>query len=372
MKALIQQWHNALAARQAQYTYRSLKQYGPGIDFLSNDYLGLAKDEDFRQILLAAVNGQPDYLQGSTGSRLISGNSAYTEATEAFIAAAHGTAAALFFASGYKANIALFSCILSRSDTIITDELVHRSVHDGCQLSQARKWKFRHNDLNHLETLLKKASGNVVIAIESLYSVDGNFAPLTEIVQLSRQYNAGLIVDEAHATGVFNKGLVHQYGLQNDVLATIVTYGKAIGLEGAVILGTQTLKDYLVNYAAPFIYSTAPSALHLLRIRSAYQYLAAEPHLRETLSRRIDFFREFGLHKYSESGSPIQLVQFKDQAELLKAHQDLSAKGILTYPLFAPTVPEGTERLRICLHSFNTAEEITALCTTIKNYAYVS
>lgn len=371
MKALIQQWHNTLATREAAHTYRRLTQYGPGIDFLSNDYLGLAKDRHFRQILLKAVNRQPGLLQGATGSRLISGNTAYTEATEAFIAAAHGTEAALFFASGYKANLALFSCILGRTDTIITDERVHRSVHDGCQLSMARKWKFRHNDPDHLETLLKKASGNIIIAIESLYSVDGNFAPIPEIIQLCRQYNAGLIVDEAHATGVFDKGLVHQYGLQNDVLATIVTYGKAMGLEGAAILGGQTLKNYLVNYAAPFIYSTAPSALHLLRIRAAYQYLAAQPQLRETLNRQIKLFRSFDLHTYSESGSPVQLVRFRDQAELRKVHQDLKAKDILTYPLFAPTVPQGAERLRICLHSFNTKEEINLLCTTIKNYAYV-
>jgi len=372
MKALVQQWDKALAARKEQGTYRSLKQYGPGIDFFSNDYLGLSQDPQFRQLLLTQVNEQADCLSGSTGSRLISGNSALAEAIESFIAAEHGTETALFFASGYKANLSLFSCILDRNDTIIADTLIHRSVHDGCQLSQAKKWKFRHNDLNHLEALLQKASGNVVVAIESLYSVDGNFAPLRDIVPLCRQYNAGLIVDEAHAMGVFDKGLVHQYGFQSEVLATVVTYGKAMGLEGAAILGSRLLKDYLVNYAAPFIYSTAPSALHLLRIRCAYQYLAIKPQLRGLLIQNIELFSTFDLHKYSDNSSPVQLVQFKDQPELLKAHLDLKDNGLITYPLFAPTVPKGQERLRICLHSFNTKKEIESLCSLIKKYDYLT
>lgn len=372
MKALIQQWHKALATRQEHHTYRSLKQYDTGIDFQSNDYLGLSGDPDFRQLLLNAVKEQPDCLSGSTGSRLISGNSAIAETTESFIAAAHGVEAALFFSSGYKANLSLFSCISGRADTIIVDELIHRSVHDGCHLSRAKKWKFRHNDLTHLEALLNKATGNVVVAIESLYSVDGNFAPLTEAVQLCRQYNAGLIVDEAHTIGVFRKGIVHRCGLQNEVLATVVTYGKAMGLEGAAILGSRLLKNYLVNYAAPFIYSTAPSDLHLLRIKCAYQYLATKPELTELLSHNIAYFRSSGIHKYAENGSPIQLVQFKDQAELINAHQELKDSGIITYPLFAPTVPQGQERLRICIHSFNTKEDINTLCTIIKKHAYVT
>lgn len=372
MKVLVQQWDKALAARKEQYNYRSLKQYGPGIDFFSNDYLGLSRDPQFRQLLLAQVNEQADCLTGSTGSRLISGNSALAEAKECFIATEHGTEAALFFASGYKANLSLFSCILGRNDTILVDELIHRSVRDGCQLSQAKKWKFRHNDLNHLEALLKKASGNVVVAVESLYSVDGNFVPLKEIILLCSQYNAGLIVDEAHAIGVFGKGLVHQYGLQKEVLATVVTYGKAMGLEGAAILGSHLLKEYLVNYAAPFIYSTAPSSLHILRIQCAYQYLATKPQLPGLLSRNITRFRSFGIHKYSEQGSPVQLVPFKDQPELLKAHLDLKNNGLITYPLFSPTVPKGQERLRICLHSFNTEKEIESLCSLIKKYDYVN
>ncbi|OJV55255.1 MAG: 8-amino-7-oxononanoate synthase [Bacteroidetes bacterium 43-16] len=372
MQALKQQWINQLASRKAQHTYRSLTPYSPGIDFRSNDYLGLAKDIQFSELLLEQISSQADCLQGSTGSRLISGNSALAEDIESFIAREHEAAAALFFSSGYKANLALFSCMLSRADTLIVDEYIHRSVHDGCQLSAARKWKFRHNDVDHLESLLQKASGNVVVAIESLYSVDGNFAPLTAIVRLTQKYNAGLIVDEAHAMGVFGKGLVHQYGLQQEVLATVVTYGKAMGLEGAVVLGDQVLKDYLVNYASPFIYSTAPSALHLLRIQCAYQYIAAQQHLAITLSSRIEFFSTFRLHKGSEPGSPIQIIRFSNTHALLNLHLELKKHGLLTYPLFSPTVAEGQERLRICLHSFNTEEEINALCSIIKKYAYVT
>lgn len=372
MQALKQQWTNQLASRKAQHTYRSLTPYSPGIDFRSNDYLGLAKDTPFRELLLEQIISQADCLQGTTGSRLISGNSALAEDIESFIAREHEVAAALFFSSGYKANLALFSCILNRADTLIVDEYIHRSVHDGCHLSTARKWKFRHNDVDHLETLLQKTSGNVVVAIESLYSVDGNFAPLTAIVRLAQKYNAGLIVDEAHAMGVFGKGLVHQYGLQQEVLATVVTYGKAVGLEGAVVLGDQVLKDYLVNYASPFIYSTAPSALHLLRIQCAYRYIAAQQHLAITLNSRIDFFRTFGLHKGSEAGSPIQIIRFSNTHALLNLHLDLKKQGLLTYPLFSPTVPEGQERLRVCLHSFNTEEEINALCSIIKKHTYVT
>lgn len=349
---------------------RRLRQPGKGVDFCSNDYLGLSEDMDFQNIIYEAIGQNTRLMTGSTGSRLISGNSDRCVQAEAFIASAHAVEAALLFPSGYKANLALLSCIAGRHDTVIVDELVHRSVHDGCLMSMATKWKFRHNDTAHLEELLKKVMGNAVIAVESLYSMDGDFAPLADIVALAQKYGAAIIIDEAHAMGVFGKGLVHGAGLQCAVLATVVTCGKAMGVQGAAVLGTDLLKEYLVNFASPFIYSTAAPDVQVVGITAAYQFLERHPQLAVRLQERIGHFRQYELSGISLDLSPIQSVRFQNADALRKAANALGEAGIQAYPLFPPTVKNGSERLRISLHTFNSHDEIDKLCGIIQKYAY--
>jgi 8-amino-7-oxononanoate synthase len=361
-------WHNALSTRKKIGHLRQLRPSAGGSDFYSNDYLGLSANAGFQQTIYEAIGRDVRLLTGSTGSRLISGNSDVAMEAEQCIAAAHQVQDALLFPSGYKANLALFSCIAGRHDTIIVDELIHRSVHDGCMMSMAKKWKFRHNDLNHLEDLLKKARGNVVVAVESLYSMDGNFAPLATIVKLAKKYQARVVVDEAHATGVFGKGLVHRAGLQQDVLATVVTYGKAMGVQGAAVLGTRLLKEYLVNFAAPFIYSTGMPGVQIVGIMATYSYLERHPQLAITLQERVRHFRKYQLSRLSQDSSPIQSVQFQEEGQLRAVTQALAQAGIRAYALFPPTV--GEERLRVSIHAFNSPEEIDKLCGIIQNYEY--
>ncbi|GGH31869.1 8-amino-7-oxononanoate synthase [Dyadobacter endophyticus] len=361
-------WHNALSTRKENGHLRRLRPPNEGCDFYSNDYLGLSADAAFQQTIYEAIGRDTRLLTGSTGSRLISGNSDAATGAEKRIATAHQVEDALLFPSGYKANLALFSCIAGRHDTIIVDELIHRSVHDGCLMSTARKWKFRHNDLTHLEALLKKASGNVVIAVESLYSMEGDFAPLGAIVALAKKYQAGIVVDEAHAIGVFGKGLVHRAGLQQEMLATVVTYGKAMGVQGAAVLGTHLLKEYLVNFAAPFIYSTGMPGVQIVSITAAYDHLERHPTLAITLQDRIRHFRKYQLSNTSQESSPIQSVQFQHDRELRAVTQALAEAGIGAYALFPPTV--GQARLRVSIHAFNSHDEIDQLCGIIQQYEY--
>lgn len=370
MLMLQTQLRNQIEQRKSEGILRKLRTSKESIDFCSNDYLGLIRDKFFQKKISEIAFENPRLLIGSTGSRLISGNSENTMQTESFLAKTHGNESALLFPSGYKANLALFSCIAKRTDTILVDELIHRSVHDGCSLSQATKWKFKHNDLNHLESLLKKAKGNIIIAIESLYSMDGDFAPLKDITELASRYQANLIVDEAHAMGVFGKGLVSQNQLQNKVFSTVVTYGKAMGLNGAAILGSQVLKEYLVNFASPFIYSTAASDFQSLSIRASYKYIDTHTDLRLTLQKNIEYFRSHQVHSISQEKSPIQIVQFPFSIKLRQAAAELSTIGFQTYPVFAPSVKQGSERLRICLHQFNSYTEIDRLCDIIKKHQH--
>lgn len=370
MSVLQQQWLDKLELRRTQGNYRQLHVKQHDVDFYSNDYLGFTRDITLQQHIASLVAAQPQYLMGATGSRLISGTSAICQEIETFIATQHQMEAALVFPSGYKANLALFSCIADRGDTILVDELIHRSIHDGCALSNAVKWKFRHNDLEHLEGLLQRTKGHVFIAVETLYSMDGDYAPLHQILALAKQYGAHIIADEAHAGGVFGKGLIDEYGLQEEMFATTITYGKAFGLQGAAVAGSQLLKDYLVNYAAPFIFSTAMPDVQLLSIKAAYEHLERNTILRDRLQQNIHLFRTYGIHTVSAEGSPIQIVQFSEEHLLRQASAALKEAHCLVHAVYAPTVKQGSERLRICLHQFNTAQEIDLLCNTIKTFIH--
>lgn len=359
-------FQTALDKRKEEGTLRTLRPRSQGIDFYSNDYLGLARNTELHNSLLMQVIERPQLLSGSTGSRLISGNTSEVTATERFIAEHHQYPAALLFQSGYNANLALLSTLPNRHDTVIVDELVHRSIHDACTMSHAKKLKFRHNDLQNLEKKLKRQKGHCYIAIESLYSMDGDLAPLQEIAKLSEKYSASLLVDEAHAFGVFGDGLVSEYQLQNKVLATVITYGKALGTHGAAILTNELIKNYLINFASPFIYSTSSHDLQWRIIKTNYNYLKNNDPVTK-LTENIKIFRKQGLQTISSENSPIQAIIIPDHSRLKNVQHTLLEKGFLTYAVYSPTVKAGTERLRICLHSFNTEEEIIKLTRIIKH-----
>ncbi len=361
-------FQEALEKRKETGTLRILKQNQKGIDFYSNDYLGLVRNEDFQNLLLKKIIENPELLKGSTGSRLISGNSFVVVETEEFIAKEHQYESALLFPSGYNANLALFSALPTRHDTIIVDEQIHRSVHDACKMSNTKKMKFKHNDVENLERILKKQNGLCYVVIESLYSMDGDLAPINEIAEITEKYNANLIVDEAHAFGIFEYGLVDKFQLQNKVLATVITYGKALGTHGAAILTNDLIKSYLINFASPFIYSTSAHDFLWMSIQEGYHFLNTNKELSIKLQENIKIFRDQNLKSPSSENSPIQAIIIPDNHQLRTLKEVLFENGFLTYAVFSPTVKEGTERLRICLHSFNTEEEIIQLTNIIKKF----
>lgn len=339
-------------------TLRSLSHFPNNIDFYSNDYLGLAKEQ------YSAV------ISGSTGSRLISGTTNKMLEAEQTIANFFGAESALMFNSGYDANLGFFSCVPHRNDTVIYDEFIHASVRDGLRLGFASTLSFKHNDVDDLENKIKKANGTIYIAIESVYSMDGDRAPLIDILDLAEHFGAFVILDEAHACGVFGelgKGLGFEFVEHPSLLARLITFGKAYGSHGSAWLGSRDLVTYLTNFARSFIYTTAlPEAAYLHNASVVSQKGLEER--RSQLTKNIEMFRERFLHPQilSESDAPIQIIRFDSIEELISCAQKLLDGGFNVKPIFSPTVPEGQERLRICIHSFNTAKEISQLRALIK------
>ena len=356
-----------LDEREACGLLRNLVNAEGLIDFSSNDYLGFSQLTALKEINHTSVPA------GATGSRLITGNAALAETTEKIIADFHKTEAALIFNTGYMANLGLFSCIATKDDTFISDEYIHASIIDGMRMSHARRYKFRHNDLADLEKKLQVAVGNKFVAVESIYSMDGDEAPIKEIIALCKQYDALLIVDEAHATGVFGnsgEGLVCHYNLQQDVYACVYTFGKAIGLHGAVVTGSAVLRSWLINHSRSFIYTTALPPLVYLQIQKAYQLLPVAN--RKGLFELVRYFRDSmqTLENISlmNSSSPIQSIVMGNNFKATALSKHLYNKRIFAKAILSPTVPAGTERIRICLHTFNTKEQIDQLTEAIKKF----
>jgi len=359
-----------LAERSAENRLRTLTCSDIAVDFCSNDYLGLARSDVFRKHIEAEVSQIPSFKNGATGSRLLSGNHPYTEATEKVIARFHNTEAALLFNSGYDANVGLLSAVPQRGDTLLCDELIHASLIDGARLSYAQRLRFKHNDLADLERRLQKVTGLCYVVVESIYSMDGDAAPLHQISALCQQYQAHLIVDEAHAIGVLGAngtGLVQALDLQHQVFARVVTFGKAMGCHGAAILGSETLKSYLVNFARSFIYTTAAPLHQQAAIRCAYHLLSRHPYTQE-LQYKISLYNQYMSGSHLEriySDSCIQTILFHNAQEAKQAAATLREKGFDARAILSPTVPEGRERLRICLHLYNTDQEIQQLTTAL-------
>ncbi len=348
--------HQKLEERKGKNAFRSLRKNIEGADFSSNDYLGVVTNN-----LLAGAMPPGTFRHGSTGSRLLTGNSAATEETESFIASFHNAPSGLIFNSGYDANIGLLSCICSKGDTILYDALSHASIRDGIRLSNATAHAFRHNDIADLIQKLQSATGNIFVVTESLFSMDGDMAPLTDIVKACMEKDAMLIVDEAHATGVAGKkgeGLVQSMELESKCFARIHTFGKALGCHGAVVLGSYELRDYLINFSRPFLYTTALPETAITSCRTAYELL---PYLDEERKRLKSLIRYWNTHRHhhcSQNDSAIQYLLAPGNTAVKQLSHQLLLKGIDARPILYPSVPEGKERIRIVLHSFNTEEEI--------------
>ena len=375
MSTSIQQYiADKLEQRKQENNFRSLKIITGLIDFYSNDYLGFARDEELKRRVDAEVKSAGEYLLGSTGSRLLSGNSEYAESVERFLAEFYGAESALIFNSGFDANYGLLSTLPYRGDTIIYDELVHASIHDGIRNSRAGSIGFGHNNVSDLESKLMAATGLKYVVVESVYSMDGDFAPLEAIAALCQKYKAGLIVDEAHAVGIsgeHGKGVVCDLKLENECLARINTFGKAVGAHGAVVLCNDDLKVFMINYCRPFIYSTSLPFHSLATIKCAHQFLLEADNRRADLSALIDAFRnQFkGQTKYALTvgNSPIQSLIVVGNERVKQIAQQIQHAGFDVRAILYPTVARGKERIRICIHSFNSKQEVIKLAEVINS-----
>ncbi len=360
-----------LSKRLNDNNLRSLKN-SQGIDFFSNDYLGLAQNKELHQLI---ANKSAEYpLNGSTGSRLLSGNSDLCEKLELQLAGYFNAEACLIFNSGYTANLALISSIAKRGDTIIYDELAHACIKDGARLTLAERYSFRHNDLEDLKSKIQLAKGQIFIIVESVYSMDGDEAPLKEIIQIAKNIGAEIIIDEAHATGIYGRnggGLSSLLDVDESILARIYTFGKAMGIHGAAIAGNSVLKDYMVNFSRPFIYTTALPPHSLISIDQAFNFLINNIDLQDKLDAKVSYFNDlFEKHlknKYVKikSSHPIQSVIIPGNENVKSIAHEINTKGFDVRPILSPTVKKGQERLRVCLHTFNTDDEINALIDTL-------
>ncbi len=370
----------ALREREKSERLRTLTIDHDGVDFCSNDYLGLARSGALRDAIDQQRAAWSDIPAGSTGSRLISGNSALAESLEQELAEFHDAEAGLLFSSGYAANLGLYAAVARAGDCLVMDEMVHASSIDGARLSKARKLVFRHNDLGDLKRTLKQArataSGSVFVGIESLYSMDGDFAPLEAILALAADAGAAVIIDEAHSNGVIGPlgaGMVSDLGLEDQLFARVHTFGKGMGLHGAVVLGSATLKSYLVNFSRPFIFSTGPSHDQLLAIRAAYRLLPDIDDRRMRLMDLVDHFRRAAgssrhalTQSWLNSDSWVQSIVVPGEKAALNAAEQLRSRGFWVKAIRAPSVAQGTERIRICLHAFNTAGQVDELLSNIE------
>ncbi len=339
-----------LEKRRVQGTCRSLRVQSGLTDLSSNDYFGFAKE--------------PDLLQspstGSTGSRLLTGNHPFYEQLEERLSAFHKAESCLIFNSGYDANLGLISALGFDGVTFLYDLEIHASMVDGMRLSRAKSLPFRHNDLDSLERRLKNASLPVFVLVESIYSISGDFAPLAPIASLCASYGAGLIVDEAHATGVRGKrgeGRVCELSLESQVFARVHTFSKALGAHGACVLGNQTLKSYLLNFARPLIYSTAMPLPSFFLIAARYDKMEQEAQEHQARLKALAEYLAMRLGEQRGEG-PIFPLYFPGAEQVREKSRRLQEAGIDIRPIVPPTAPRGKECLRLVLHSFNRKEDM--------------
>ena len=382
MSQFPQSLSDKLAQRLELNSVGKLPRQNTLIDFASNDYLGLSQS-------IAIYNETHQYLldlnlkeNGATGSRLLSGNHKLYQETEDYIAQFHQSESALLYNSGYHANVGFFCSVPQRNDVILYDELVHTSIREGVLMSNAKSYKFNHNDFEDLEKLIIKSQSHdqippsrvrgIYIVTESVFSMDGDCPNMDELVKLLDKYNCYLVIDESHALGVFGnaetslgEGLVQMLGLQNKVFARIMTFENGLG-DGAVILGSDELKNYLLHFAPNSIYTTGLAPHSIASILVAYQFLEKDKKNNQALRENIIHFNQqlnlLGLKQlFVRSKSSIQSAIIPGNEKVKNIAKQLQDNGFDVKVILSPTVPEGQERLRFCLHSFNSREEISAL-----------
>ncbi|MEZ0487321.1 aminotransferase class I/II-fold pyridoxal phosphate-dependent enzyme [Fibrella aquatica] len=356
--------------RKQRGLFRSLTVAESAIDFTSNDYLGMGRSTRLHEQLTTAAADLT--RNGATGSRLLAGHTYLADLVEDTLAQHYQAESALLFNAGYMANLGLLSCLPQAGDTLLTDELIHASLIDGARLSKANRLRFAHNDLTDLESKLRQATaqgGRIFVVVESLYSMDGDVASLPRIAALCTAFNAALLVDEAHASGVYGPngaGLVVAHGLQNQVLARVHTFGKALGVHGAAVLGPALLRTYLINTARSFIYTTALPPYDLLAIQLAHAQVAAQPERAAILHERVAYFHQKSRQLAPDAGwlasqSPIQGLVVPGNEAVRRVAATAQSAGFDVRPIVSPTVAAGQERIRICLHTYNTETEIDGL-----------
>jgi 8-amino-7-oxononanoate synthase len=370
---------NKLTQRIEHNSLRELPFRANLIDFASNDYLGLSKSDSIFKSTHEYLLETNCLENGATGSRLLSGNHKLYKETEDYLAAYHDTESALVFNSGYDANVGFFSSVTQKGDLILYDELCHASIRDGIIMSNAKSYKFNHNDCEDLEKLILRNPDTVIyIVTESVFSMDGDTPNLEEVIAVSNKYNCYLVVDEAHALGVLGakgEGLVQHLNLQNQVFARIVTFGKGLGCHGAAILGSKELSTYLVNFARSFIYTTGLSPHSVATILIAYTYLNSNNLFVDALRENIIHFNQeknmVGLKQlFVRSKSAIQSAIIPGNEKVKNIAVQLQEKGFDVKAILSPTVPEGQERLRFCIHSYNTKEEISEVMQLLSTFVF--
>jgi 8-amino-7-oxononanoate synthase len=380
---------NKLEERKSRDSFRELEISNGLIDFSSNDYLGFAKNEKLYANTFQCLLNKGVTQNGASGSRLLSGNHVIYKELEEKLTAVHQVESALVFNSGYDANIGFFSTVPQRNDIVFYDESIHASIRDGIKMGLANRYKFKHNDLVDLKLGIERIlpanrqgrnlkDSEIYVVTESVFSMDGDSPDLKKLTRLCKTVGAHLIVDEAHAIGVLGVngiGLVQELGLQKQLFARIVTFGKALGGHGAAILGSIELKNYLINFARSFIYTTGLPPHTVANAVSAYAFLKSEEGQKEQdiLKDNICLFKSkletLGLKKlFIPSNSAIHSCLVSGNEKVRSVSKKLADQGFSVKPILAPTVPEGKERLRFCLHSFNSSEEIGLVIQMLKRY----
>lgn len=373
-----------LEIRKQENSFRTLGIFKDLTDFYSNDYLGFASSHRIFSNAGTLLQEHKLVENGATGSRLLSGNHNLYPLAEDFIASFHNAEAALIFNSGYDANVGFFSSIPSREDFIVYDEYVHASIRDGLKISNAKSFKFAHNNIEDLEEQIqrlreKQENCDIYIVTESVFSMDGDIPNFAEMTELSKKYACFLVIDEAHAIGVFGErgeGILQAQGLEEKIFARIITFGKGLGCHGAAILGSRELRDFLINFARSFIYTTALPPHSIATVFTAYQYMANRAggaFLIEDLQERIRFFKaeveKNGLKEFFiPSDSAIHCCLIPGNVRVKKISEDLEAAGFGVKAILSPTVPAGKERLRFCVHSYNSEDEISRVLKLLSNF----
>lgn len=342
-----------------------------GIDFSSNDYLAMSSSPRLAAAVRDAIaRGAP---LGSGGSRLLRGNDPQHEVLETEAAAFFGSEAALFFSAGYAANVALLSTLPQRGDLIVYDELVHASMHEGLRLTRAKAVPAAHNDAQSFDDAARQwraggGTGRVWLAFESLYSMDGDCAPVADLVAVAERHEAILLIDEAHATGVFGRdgrGLADGLDGRADTIV-LRTCGKALGCEGALVCGPRVVRDFLVNRGRPFIFSTAPSPLIAVAVGEAIRMLKDEPDRRDRLRALVRHAeRTLAPLGVRPTGSQILPLVLGEDARTMAVAERLQRAGFDVRGIRPPTVPQGTSRLRISLTLNATMADVDALADAL-------